>query len=134
MASSNNNVSAQEQKLLSARRLITFANIAGPVSIIIGGVILSGAGLICAFIARRKINDLLNAECAPSEAFKQRILTAARPGAVALVICAIALILNAISVAIMMPILLSAMQSGDIQTLIGGSGTNAATSITSTWG
>ena len=134
MASSNNNASAQEQKLLSARRLITFANIAGPVSIIIGGVILSGAGLICAFIARRKINDLLNAECSPSEAFKQRILTAARPGAVALVICAIALILNAISVAIMMPILLSAMQSGDIQTLIGGSGTNAATSITSTWG
>lgn len=134
MASSNNNASAQEQKLLSARRLITFANIAGPVSIIIGGVILSGAGLICAFIARRKINDLLNAECAPSETFKQRILTAARPGAVALVICAIALILNAISVAIMMPILLSAMQSGDIQTLIGGSGTNAATSITSTWG
>ena len=134
MSPREENQSPEERKLLSARRLITFANIAGPVSIIIGGVILSGAGLICAFIARRKINDLLGSNRSENEAFKQRVLTAARPGAVALVICAIALVLNAISVAIMMPMLLSAMQSGDMQTLLGGSGANAAASITSTWG
>ncbi len=134
MSSHEENQSPEDQKLLSARRLITFANIAGPVSIIVGGVILSGSGLVCAFIARQKINDLLKSDHSQNEAFRQRILTAARPGAVALVICAIALVLNAISVAIMMPILLSAMQSGDMQTLLGGSGANAAASITSTWG
>ena len=134
MPSTTDNQSPEERKLLSARHLITFANIAGPVSIIIGGVILSGAGLVCAFIARRKINDLLKSDRAQNKEFEQRVLTAARPGAVALIICAIALVLNAISVAIMMPILLNAMQSGDMQTLLGGSGTNAATSITSTWG
>lgn len=134
MASNDNGQTPSEHKLLSARHLITFANIAGPVSLIIGGVILSGAGLICAFIARKKINELLVSDYAKNKEFEQRVFSAARPGAAALIICSIALVLNAISVAIMMPIILSAAQNGDIQTLVSGSGTNAATSITSTWG
>ena len=35
----------------TARNLTMFASIAGPVSLIIGGVVLSGAGLVCGFIA-----------------------------------------------------------------------------------
>ena len=38
------NSEEKERKLASARKLITFANIAGPVSLIIGGVLLSTAG------------------------------------------------------------------------------------------
>lgn len=134
MSNNSNKCSTQDAKLASTKRLIMFSNIAGPVSLIIGGVLLSGAGLICAFLARRKINELLRACAANDRDFQQRVLSAARPGAAAIIICAIALLLNAISVALMLPMVLSAMQSGNLQALLGGGGTTAATSITSTWG
>ena len=124
----------EKHQLLSARRLITFANIAGPVSLIIGGVALSTAALVCALIARSKINKLLQ-RCNPAQtAFQQEIMSATKPGAVAIVISAIALVLNTISIAIMMPILLNAMQSGDMTGFLGGGGSAAVGSATSTWG
>ena len=46
----------------TARNLTMFASIAGPVSLIIGGVVLSGAGLVCGFIAWRKLKFLATRE------------------------------------------------------------------------
>lgn len=123
-----------ERRLLSARRLIVFANIAGPVSLLIGGVILSAAALICALIARSKINALLR-ECNPSQiSFRQKVMNVTKSGAAAVVISTVALALNLITVIIFMPILLSAVQSGDMTSLIGGGGTTAAGNANSFWG
>ena len=39
--------------------MVMVASVAGPVSLFIGGVLLSGVGLVCAIIALRKLNKLI---------------------------------------------------------------------------
>ena len=41
----------------TARNLTMFASIAGPVSLLIGGVVLSGAGLVCGFSLKQTDNN-----------------------------------------------------------------------------
>ena len=127
------NSEEKEQKLASTRKLITFANIAGPVSLIIGGVLLSTAGLICSLIARSRINTMLK-EQPQDQAFSQKVMQAAKPGAIALIICAIALVLNVISLALVMPAVLEASQTGNLTTLFGGGAVSTAGTAKSTWG
>lgn len=127
------NSEEKEQKLASTRKLITFANIAGPVSLIIGGVLLSTAGLICSLIARSRINTMLK-EQPQDQAFSQKVMRAAKPGAIALIICTIALVLNVISLALVMPAVLEATQTGNLTTLFGSGAVNTAGTASSTWG
>lgn len=127
------NSEEKERKLASTRKLITFANIAGPVSLIIGGVLLSTAGLICSLIARSRINTMLK-EQPQDQVFSQKVMQAAKPGAIALIICTIALVLNVISLALVMPAVLEASQTGNLTTLFGGGAVNTAGTTTSTWG
>ena len=127
------NSEEKERKLASARKLITFANIAGPVSLIIGGVLLSTAGLICSLIARSRINTMLK-EQPQDRVFSQKVMQVAKPGAIALIICTIALVLNVISLALVMPAVLEASQTGNLTTLFGGGAVNTAGTSTSTWG
>ena len=127
------NSEEKERKLASARKLITFANIAGPVSLIIGGVLLSTAGLICSLIARSRINTLLK-EQPQDRVISQKVMQVAKPGAIALIICTIALVLNVISLALVMPAVLEASQTGNLTTLFGGGAVNTAGTSTSTWG
>ena len=47
------------RNLASAQTLTTIALIASPVSLIIGGVLLSGAALICALVAQSKVRMAL---------------------------------------------------------------------------
>lgn len=127
------NSEEKERKLASTRKLITFANIAGPVSLIIGGVLLSTAGLICSLIARSRINTMLK-EQPQDQVFSQKVMQAAKPSAIALIICTIALVLNVISLALVMPALLEASQTGNLTTLFGGGAVNTTGTATSTWG
>lgn len=127
------NSEEKERKLASARKLITFANIAGPVSLIIGGVLLSTAGLICSLIARSRINTMLK-EQPQDRVFSQKVMQAAKPGAIALIICTIALVLNVISLALVMPAVLEASQTGNLTTLFGSGAVNTAGTATFTWG
>lgn len=110
-----------------------FANIAGPVSLIIGGVLLSTAGLICSLIARSRINVLIRQQ-PQDQVFTEKVMQVAKPGAIALIICSIALVLNIISLALVMPAVLEAAQTDSLQTLFGGGAINTAGSATSTWG
>lgn len=123
----------KERRLASTRKLITFANIAGPVSLIIGGVLLSTAGLICSLVARSRINAMLKAQ-PQDQAFSEKVLQAAKPGAIALVICTIALVLNVLSLALVLPAVLEAAQTESLTTLFGGGAANTAGTATSTWG
>ncbi|WP_297156746.1 hypothetical protein [uncultured Ellagibacter sp.] len=127
------NKEENERKLASTRKLIMFANIAGPVSLIIGGVLLSTAGLICSLIARSRINVLIRQQ-PQDQVFTEKVMQVAKPGAIALIICSIALVLNIISLALVMPAVLEAAQTDSLQTLFGGGAINTAGSATSTWG
>lgn len=57
-----------------------------------------------------------------------------KTGAIALIICTIALVLNVISLALVMPAVLEASQTGNLTTLFGGGAVNTAGTATSTWG
>ena len=127
------NKEENERKLASTRKLIMFAHIAGPVSLIIGGVLLSTAGLICSLIARSRINVLIRQQ-PQDQVFTEKVMQVAKPGAIALIICSIALVLNIISLALVMPAVLEAAQTDSLQTLFGGGAINTAGSATSTWG
>ena len=104
-------------ELKSARTLATVASIAGPVSLIIGGVALSTVAVICATIAIVKVKHVLS-RADPSQR------TYALLG---VVIGLVALVLNAVSVAMILPTLIEAMQTGDYRAILG----NAAAQLPS---
>ena len=115
--------------LRSAHSKITFAYIAGPLSLLIGGMFLGTIGLICAGLAYRKLNELANKE--PSIA--QAALKLKKSAKTALIICAVAFVLNGITMYLMYPIVLEMLQSGQYGEAAGSIG--AATSAgTSAWG
>ena len=68
------------------------------------------------------------------QAFSQKVMQTAKPGAIALIICTIALVLNVISLALVMPAVLEASQTGNLTTLFGGGAVNTTGTATSTWG
>ncbi|WP_302962766.1 hypothetical protein [uncultured Adlercreutzia sp.] len=105
-----------DYELKSARTLATIATIAGPVSLIIGGVALSTVALVCGIIAFAKVRRTL-AAMEPSERLYARALK--QTALMGIVIAAVALTLNAVSVALMMPVLLEAMQTGDYSAILG---------------
>ena len=118
-----------EQTLRSARSQTTFAFIAGPLSLFIGGMLLGTIGVICAFLAYRKLHSLAQ-KTNETASIARGMLKSART---ALVICLVAVALNAVSFAIMFPVIEQMLQSGDFSSVAGNmsAGTSAGTS---TWG
>lgn len=114
-----------DYELKSARTLATVATVAGPISFIIGGVALSTVALVCAIIAfvkiRRVLDDVAPAKRPYARALRQTALMGIGIGAVALV-------LNGIGVAMMLPVLMDAMQTGDYSAILG----DAASSLSPT--
>lgn len=120
-------------ELKTARNLIMAGNILGPVSLLIGGVFASLAGLICGFIAHHKIVRLIEKQAGNTA----DVLAAKRSCAISLTICGVALILNAISLVMGVMMLMQMIESGDFASLVaqnmaGGSASGGAGS--STWG
>ncbi|MCI8469067.1 MAG: hypothetical protein HFJ75_06230 [Eggerthellaceae bacterium] len=126
-------------QLRSAQTLVTIATISGPVSLLIGGVMLSTIGLVCAIMALVKANGFLKE---PGEDQWKVIASRIRRSSVlAVIVCALALILNAMTVASVMPAMMEAVQSGDLTSLYesygmapsGGSGSTGSGG-SSAWG
>lgn len=112
----------------SARTLIMVANIAGPVSLFIGGVLLGTAGLVCGIIGYRKLSVLLKKKSEVADiAIRLR-----RSSIVAMVICSVAIILNAIAIYLMLPVVLEMLETGNYTGLVPNAGTGTGGS--STWG
>lgn len=111
----------EELELKSARTLTTVATVAGPVSLIIGGVALSTVALVCAIIAFTKVRRLLSQGDFPQRPYA---LTLRQTALIALGVSAVALVLNGITVAMMMPVLLEAMQTGDYSAILGDAAAN----------
>ncbi|MEC4272426.1 hypothetical protein VJ923_04520 [Adlercreutzia sp. R25] len=105
-----------EADLKSARTLSTVATIAGPVSFILGGMALSTVALVCGIISFLKVRRLLPVINDSQRNFAMALRQTAILG---IVVGAAALIINAIGVALMMPVLLEAMQTGDFSAILG---------------
>lgn len=123
-----------EKELKRAQNLTIAASILGPISLFFGGVLFSGAGVACGIIALRKILKITKKGGALQVAAK-RMQTLS---IVTLVVCSLAFILNAITIWLLYPIVLEAVQTGDYSALMngdaGGSLGGGSTEGSSTWG
>lgn len=115
--------------LKKAQTMVMVASVAGPVSLFIGGVLLSGVGLACAIVAYRKLKKLIEKRTDVSM-LAQRLK---RSAIVGMAVCGVAFALNAISFYLMMPVVLEMMESGDYAGMMADAGSGAAGSA-STWG
>lgn len=99
----------------SARTLATVAIIGGPVSLIIGGVVLSVVSLICGVVSLAKIKKLARKPVA-----RQLDAQAVRrTAAMGIALSCIALALNVVGVLLMVPLLMEAMNTGDYSAILG---------------
>lgn len=121
----------EAKELHTARSLIMVGSIAGPVSLFIGGILLSTVGAVCAFLGLRKVNKLIGGQ-ANADIL---ISSMKRSATIALIVCGLAIVLNGISSIIMFPIILEAVQNGDYGNIMPGIGdANTAPGTSSTWG
>lgn len=119
-------------ELKTIRNLLMAGNILGPVSIIIGGVFASAAGLICGLVARHKTKRLEESRTQTQE--NMAILK--RSCNITLAICSVTLVLNAISLVMTMFMVMQMIESGEFANLVAQNMGNAANPATgsSTWG
>ena len=105
------------------RRALIDAAIAGPVSFIIGGVMLSTVGLVCAIVGFVKIKHVIDDVDGRQKVYAATVRQTLIWG---LAISAIALIVNIVGIALMMPVLMEAMQTGDFTSILGEGATITA--------
>ena len=120
---------SQAQNLNSARSLVIAAQVAAVVSLFFGGVLLGAVALVLAIVGYLKLNAI--ASELPDKTVKAALK---RAGIVAIAMSAFALILNAITLAVMMPTITYIMQTGDYSAIFGGAPTTGGGSANSTWG
>lgn len=121
------------QELKSAQHLVIAASIAGPISMIIGGIALGIVALVCGILAYRKLRVLVR-QGGPIGLMATRLRTAC---IVALVVTGIALILNTISIITIYPLMVEALETGDYSKLFPQGtmpSTGGSISGNSTWG
>ena len=121
-----------EHTLRSARSQTTFAFIAGPLSLFVGRRIASREPSVrfARFQAYRKLHSL--AQKSNDTASMARGMLQVLDGT-ALIICLVAVTLNAVSFVIMFPVIEQMLQSGDFASIAGNMSAGTAAG-TSTWG
>ncbi|RDB68992.1 hypothetical protein C1876_08075 [Eggerthella sinensis] len=105
------------------------SSVAGPVSLFIGGVLLSAVGLVCGIVAFRKLVALA-ARQTNVAAVASRLK---RSAIVGMAVCGVAFVLNAIAFYLMLPVVMDMVASGDYTGLMTDAGTGAV-GPNSTWG
>ena len=111
-----------------AQALAVIALITGPASLLIGDIFLGSLGVVCALFARAQINRVTSSD---QDAYKELTLKIRRWTTIAALICTGAIIINIISVALIFPMLLEALEAGDY-TRLGLS--TPIEPLTKTWG
>ena len=94
-----------------------------------GGMLLGTIGAICAFLAYRKLHSLAQ-KSNDTASIARGMLKSTRT---ALIICLVAVTLNAVSFVIMFPVIEQMLQSGDFASIAGNMSAGTAAG-TSTWG
>ncbi len=121
---------ADERDLKSARSLMTAANILGPVSIFIGGVLASIAGLVCGFLARGKLKRLMESK----RPVAHQAGKLERSCNIALIVCGVALVLNAIFLVMTVITFVEMLDNGELAKLLAQNLGTASPQGSSTWG
>lgn len=122
---------ADEIALLSARKQINISYITGPISLILGGMLLGGIGLLLGILAWRKLNTLVQKQSLLAQDAKQLMKSAK----IAIIVCAFAMVLNLISFVVVYPEIMEMIDSGQLDYLLGSSTASTGTSSgVSTWG
>lgn len=98
------------RQLKTAQTLITISIFAGPISLIIGGVLLSSAALVCAIIGYVKLRRIKRNSHAPMDVVRSLNTQAI----LALVVSIVAFGLNLYSFIVLFSALYSAIESGDV--------------------
>lgn len=111
--------------LRSIQTLITVSIVCGPVSMIIGGVFLSLVAIVCAIVALVKVRRLV---AQGGGAADMALQTMQRQAMVGIGIGVVAFGFNAVSLALVLPAFIEAMQSGDYAALLDGSGAASSAS------
>lgn len=125
-------VNESEASLLeTARKLISIAQICAVVSLFLGGVLLSTISVVLAVMGAMKLSNFANNRSEPDNVKSAM----KRPGYFAVGLCLIALIVNVISLVLFYPVVMQAVQSGDLSSIFtGGAGTGSTGTGSSTWG
>ncbi len=121
------------QQIKSAQTMVTIATIAAPVSLIIGGVLLSTISIICAAVAYMKLKKIMPAG-APQHPLITKVI---RSTVLAACFGIGALILNGLTVAMLMPTVMEYVNTGNTEALnsmFGGATGGSASSGSSVWG
>ena len=107
----------------SGRTFITASQVAAIVSLFFGGILLSSVAIVLAVIGARKLSSI-----ASSHAENVELRSAVnRSSALAIGMTVLALIVNVVTIILFYPIIVDAMNSGDLSTLFTG-GQSAAPS------
>ncbi len=109
-----NTTAAELSQLESGRKLISFTRVAAPVSLLIGGVLLSGISLICAIISYLKITRVLKRH---TELDLDDFRLFIRPVKIAILMAVLALIINAAFLYVEYPRILEAVETGQVSAL-----------------
>lgn len=117
-------------QLYEAQRLVKIAQICAIISLFIGGVILSGISLVIAITAYMRLSAY--ADSVTTDPLHKKVFT--RPGVSVIVIASIALVLNVVTLIAFYPMIEQFLQTNDLSTLFGGTGTGSGSSGTATWG
>lgn len=115
--------------LKKSQTLVMVASIAGPVSLFIGGMLLSAAGFICGIIGFRKLGKLTTKQTDVAK-MAQRLK---RSSIVGIVVCGVAFALNAVAFYLMLPVVLDMVESGNYAGSLADIGAGS-TGLNSTWG
>ena len=116
----------------SARKLVSIAQICAVISLFVGGVVLSTIALVLAIAGYRRLTQLARGR--GDEPAMQAALS--NPARIAIVLSTVALLFNVVTLVYVYPLVMQAMQSGDVTALLGGSQGTApsAGGGSSTWG
>ena len=118
----------QSPELVSASRFMLAGAIAGPFSMIFGGVLLSSISLILAIIGYRKA---VNASAHANPEMMQMLLRFAKT---AIGVCILALIVNAVFLIFFYPTMYESLVTGDLNGLFNSGSASTESTGNSTWG
>lgn len=105
--------------------LASVSLIGGPLSLIIGGVLLSTAGLVCGIIALVMVRSKEAESAIASENIRQTLF---RQAIIGIAVSGLAVILNAATLMATLPAILDAVQTGDYSSVFGGGDPSASDS------
>ncbi len=97
----------------SARKHIIASQIMALVSLVIGGVVLSGAAIFVAYLGYGKLRQLAETHAANVEAYKALV----RSGKMAIGMCVVALVLNIIALVMLYSLFSEALRNGDLSAM-----------------